>query len=70
MKVAIPATSCQLIDKMPQPSCLSRPASLLLVYALQMDALVSAAVRAAHKVDAKLIVAFTVSGRTARLLAK
>jgi pyruvate kinase len=35
-----------------------------------MEALASAAVRAAHKVDAKLIIAFTVTGRTARLLAK
>ncbi|KAF5836459.1 pyruvate kinase [Dunaliella salina] len=36
----------------------------------RMEALASAAVRAAHKVNAKLIIAFTVTGRTARLLAK
>jgi len=36
----------------------------------RMEALASAAVRSAHKVNAKLIIAFTVTGRTARLLAK
>ncbi len=36
----------------------------------QAEALASGAVRAAHKMDAKLIVVFTVTGRTARLVAK
>jgi pyruvate kinase len=38
--------------------------------ALQSEALASSAVRAAHKMQAALIVVFTVTGRTARLLAK
>jgi pyruvate kinase len=37
---------------------------------LQTEALATAAVRAATKLQAKLIVVFTVTGRTARLIAK
>jgi pyruvate kinase len=36
----------------------------------QTEALATAAVRAATKLQAKLIVVFTVTGRTARLIAK
>jgi pyruvate kinase len=54
-------TDASIIADIPPPFLLSR---------LQTEALATAAVRAATKLQAKLIVVFTVTGRTARLIAK
>jgi pyruvate kinase len=57
---------CSIISSRPAPASITN----LLLHRHQVEALASSAVRAADKLHAALLIVFTSSGRTARIIAK